>query len=321
MPQAMNGGGETDTFAAEFVLGTLDADERRAAQSLLATDESFCDRVRLWERRLGELHLMVEPVEPASDIWPRIKARMPEVQQIIEATVPEAEPEQESGEEPKSELLPERDFDPAVESQAEPEPELQPESEPKSEAEAEREPQLGDRKEEPAPFVLADKAFEHLLEALERPDEKEPSPTSEENPPPALPPAAPAEPTPREPSWHLPPGQVEEPEIRAAPPFVAPAPAEEIREEVKEEIGEESRTVQPDALRRLGRRLSRWRVATILLLLVLAGLAGLVTAWRFMPERIPQALQPVALMRFAGIPLPAAPPPRKAPPPESNYQE
>ena len=59
----MNGGaGTTDTFAAEFVLGTLDADERRAANQLLASDEGFTDRVRLWERRLGELHLMVEPV-------------------------------------------------------------------------------------------------------------------------------------------------------------------------------------------------------------------------------------------------------------------
>ena len=90
----MNGGaGTTDTFAAEFVLGTLDADERRAANQLLASDEGFADRVRLWERRLGELHLMVEPVEPASDIWQRIKARMPEVQQFAEMIESEPEPE------------------------------------------------------------------------------------------------------------------------------------------------------------------------------------------------------------------------------------
>jgi anti-sigma-K factor RskA len=307
-------GGETDTFAAEFVLGTLDPDERRAAQSLLANDESFADRVRLWERRLGELHLMVEPVEPASDIWPRIKLRMPEVQQIVEAAVPEPASEPASNQEPKPELLPEWDFDPTVESQREPEGELQAESQSESEVEAEREPELVERKEEPAALVAADKAFESLLQALEKPEEKEPPPASEETPPP--PPAAPSEPdaeSAAKPSWHLPPGQVEEPEVRPAPPFVAPLP--------EREIAEETKTVQPEALRMIGRRLSRWRVATVLLLLLLAGLAGLVAAWRFIPDRIPQALQPVTLMRLAGIPLPASSPVRKPAPPESSYQE
>ncbi len=42
-----SGAGSTDTFAAEFVLGTLDADERRAANQLLASDEGFADRVYL----------------------------------------------------------------------------------------------------------------------------------------------------------------------------------------------------------------------------------------------------------------------------------
>jgi hypothetical protein len=87
------------------------------------------------------------------------------------------------------------------------------------------------------------------------------------------------------------------------------------------EIAEETKTVQPEALRMIGRRLSRWRVATVLLLLLLAGLAGLVAAWRFIPDRIPQALQPVTLMRLAGIPLPASSPVRKPAPPESSYQE
>ena len=53
---------DTDTLAAEYVLGTLDFDERNAAQSLLAQDAAFAAKVKVWERRLGELHLMVEPV-------------------------------------------------------------------------------------------------------------------------------------------------------------------------------------------------------------------------------------------------------------------
>jgi hypothetical protein len=78
MPEIMSGG-DTDALAAEYVIGTLDSDERAHAQTLLAADESFLAKVKLWERRLGELHLMVEPVEPDAQIWERIKGKMPEV--------------------------------------------------------------------------------------------------------------------------------------------------------------------------------------------------------------------------------------------------
>jgi anti-sigma-K factor RskA len=66
---------QNDALAAEYVLGTLDSHERALARTLL-TDEAFAAKVRRWERRLGELHLMVEPVEPDAKIWPRIKGRM-----------------------------------------------------------------------------------------------------------------------------------------------------------------------------------------------------------------------------------------------------
>jgi hypothetical protein len=80
-------------------------------------------------------------------------------------------------------------------------------------------------------------------------------------------------------------------------------------------------TVAPDSLRRAQRSLTRWRVLTVVLLLVLLGLAALVGAWRFVPERIPAALQPLALLRLAGIALPTSPVPRKPAPPESTFQE
>ena len=67
---------DTDALAAEFVLGTLDADERTHANLLLDIDDDFRGKVRVWERRLGELHLMVEPVEPAPQIWERIKIKV-----------------------------------------------------------------------------------------------------------------------------------------------------------------------------------------------------------------------------------------------------
>src|SRR6516162_3696945 len=69
--------GDTDALAAEYVLGTLEFDERSAAESLRAQDAEFAAKVKVWERRLGELHLMVEPVDPDPDIWQRIKAKLP----------------------------------------------------------------------------------------------------------------------------------------------------------------------------------------------------------------------------------------------------
>jgi hypothetical protein len=93
MSESMIGGADTDTLAAEYVLGTLDFDERAAALDLLSKDQGFAAKVKTWERRLGELHLMVEPVEPEPDIWQRIKAKLPEVKLDPVRTLPEIKPE------------------------------------------------------------------------------------------------------------------------------------------------------------------------------------------------------------------------------------
>src|SRR5262245_18467396 len=81
-----------DALAAEYVLGSLDFEERAQARNLLEADPTFAAQVQLWERRFGELHLMVEPVEPDSSIWVRIKAKLPEVQQGIRAPQPPLPP-------------------------------------------------------------------------------------------------------------------------------------------------------------------------------------------------------------------------------------
>jgi len=65
-----------ETLAAEYVLGTLAADERAHAEALLASDPAFARLVGDWERRLGELHAMVAPVEPPPETWARIAARI-----------------------------------------------------------------------------------------------------------------------------------------------------------------------------------------------------------------------------------------------------
>jgi anti-sigma-K factor RskA len=78
--------------AAEFVLGTLDSGERARANTLLASDPHFRGMVGVWERRLGELHLMVEPVDPPPPIWESIKGKLKGVEQSPGAVRSEGEP-------------------------------------------------------------------------------------------------------------------------------------------------------------------------------------------------------------------------------------
>jgi anti-sigma-K factor RskA len=67
---------DLDALAAEYVLGTLASDERAHAEALIAIDPGFTEIVRQWERRLGELNVMVEAVEPPAEIWDKIKAEI-----------------------------------------------------------------------------------------------------------------------------------------------------------------------------------------------------------------------------------------------------
>ena len=62
-------------FAAEYALGTLDGDEREQADALLLLDPEFATEVHHWERRLGELNVLVAPVEPPGLLWERIRER------------------------------------------------------------------------------------------------------------------------------------------------------------------------------------------------------------------------------------------------------
>jgi hypothetical protein len=81
-----------DALAAEYVLSTLDVEERTQARTLLGADEAFAAKVQLWERRFGDLHLMVEPVEPDSAIWVRIRAKMAQSREQIHASEPPTPP-------------------------------------------------------------------------------------------------------------------------------------------------------------------------------------------------------------------------------------
>jgi anti-sigma-K factor RskA len=72
-----------DVLAAEYVLGTLTAEERASVERLAAKDSGFAGRIAHWERRLGTLEAMVDPVEPPAEVWNRIRAKLAE-------TVPDA---------------------------------------------------------------------------------------------------------------------------------------------------------------------------------------------------------------------------------------
>jgi anti-sigma-K factor RskA len=79
-----------DVLAAEYVLGTLDGEEREQAEALIASDPDFAARVGQWERRLGELSALAGGgVEPPPAVWDAIKAKLPEVPQTTPLRLPE----------------------------------------------------------------------------------------------------------------------------------------------------------------------------------------------------------------------------------------
>jgi anti-sigma-K factor RskA len=67
---------DQETLAAEYVLGTLSAEEREHAEALRSFDPEFDAAVKQWERRLGELNVMVEAVEPPAEVWDKIKGEI-----------------------------------------------------------------------------------------------------------------------------------------------------------------------------------------------------------------------------------------------------
>jgi anti-sigma-K factor RskA len=82
---------DKEALAAEYVLGTLDADERAQAEALMLIDPGFTAVVRGWERRLGELNAMVAPVEPVPALWDRIRAQVAETAPSATVRLPDVD--------------------------------------------------------------------------------------------------------------------------------------------------------------------------------------------------------------------------------------
>ena len=79
-------------LAAEYALGTLDADERAQVETMMAIDRDFTAMVQAWEFRLGVLNQMVGSVEPRPIVWENIKAAIEHSEPQAPLVLPEAAP-------------------------------------------------------------------------------------------------------------------------------------------------------------------------------------------------------------------------------------
>ena len=79
-------------LAAEYALGTLDADERAQVETMMAVDTEFTAIVHAWEYRLGVLNQMVGSVEPRPIVWENIKAAIGHSGPQAPLVLPEAPP-------------------------------------------------------------------------------------------------------------------------------------------------------------------------------------------------------------------------------------
>jgi hypothetical protein len=308
-----------DALAAEYVLGSLDFEERARARNLLEADPTFAAKVQLWERRFGELHLMVEPVEPDSSIWVRIKAKLPEVQQGIRALEPPLPPATPA---PAAEP-PSLDAIEAAISQAA--TTLSAEASSAATQETPQPPSEVTTVSEAMPMPTSE-AVPQPPSEVTTVSEAMPVPTSEAVPQPpsevttaseAMPvlaaetasaPTAEAAPAPS-------PDVTRTSAVEAVPSApVAPATAAAASEPARDQALESTTAV-------VRRRLRRWQAYAIFMTLVVAAVAALLAAWRFAPDRVPPVLQPLEVLRQVGVTLPAGPAPRRPAPPESRFDE
>jgi hypothetical protein len=286
-----------DALAAEYVLGSLDVEERAQARNLLEADPTFAAKVELWERRFGELHLMVEPVEPDSGIWARIKAKLPEVQQGIRPPEPSMPPSvPPASPSPAASAPPSLDAIEAAISQAA----TTLSAEASSAATQEAPPALPSEVttvSEAVPEAASETASATGSEAVSVPvSETASAPIAE----------APAVPSPEATRTSA---------VEAVPsPPVAPAIAAAAPQPTRDQALERTTAL-------VRRRLRRWRAFAILMTLVVAAIGALLAAWRFAPDRVPPSLQPLELMRYVGVALPTGPAQRRPAPPESRFDE
>src|SRR5262249_52732121 len=241
----------------------------------LDVDHGFRGLVRVWERRFGELHLMVEPVEPDAKIWQRIKGKVnsaaaPAVPAAAAPSPPAAAARKETVSAAAAALSPpaaaaRKETVPAA--AAAPPPPVPP-TEPAAQT-------------KPDPIATAEQKLADLINEVGRFEKK---------------PAA-AEPAAAEPAEEVTVDIEDEPvaadAAREPAPPVLLAPTDRA----------------PRIVRQRAPRGGRWRAMALLMPLLASGLGGMTAAWRYAPERLPQQLQPQVVLNLSGAPTARTPAP------------
>jgi anti-sigma-K factor RskA len=79
-------------LAAEYALGTLDADERVQVETMMSVDKDFAAIVDAWEDKLSVLNQMVGLVEPRAEVWDKIKVAVGHSEPQAPLVLPDASP-------------------------------------------------------------------------------------------------------------------------------------------------------------------------------------------------------------------------------------
>jgi hypothetical protein len=274
---------DTDLLAGEFVLGTLDSEERANAQSLLRVDHGFIAMVRIWERRFGELHLMVEPVEPDAKIFQRIKAKIAEVSPG--EPIPDGKP-------PPTEAMP--SSEPAAATGSAASPEMPKPSDIATDGETPK------PREIPANGAMPEPAGAPPIPDLETAAATASAPDS------GIAEAAD-------------PAKSEIETAKSAAPVQPPlAPALEPTDELPEKLQQDRPAEITVAVIRSR---ARWRAFGVGLTVLVMGLVAMLAAWRLVPDRLPAGLRPAELMMSIGIDASPKGLQVKPAPPESQFEE
>lgn len=69
---------DDDLRIAEYVLGVLDAPQRRAVEALIASDSQYAVRLAVWQERFAPLAEDIVPVTPPHSLWARVLAAVPQ---------------------------------------------------------------------------------------------------------------------------------------------------------------------------------------------------------------------------------------------------
>jgi anti-sigma-K factor RskA len=78
-------------LAAEYALGTLDADERAQVEAMMAVDRDFTAVIAAWEHKLAALNQMVGSVEPRPLVWDNIRFAIGHSEPQAPLVLPQAE--------------------------------------------------------------------------------------------------------------------------------------------------------------------------------------------------------------------------------------